>query len=313
MAADLTAIIGAGALGAMYAGQIKDAGLPVAFVAEGERAERLRREQLKLNGRALDIPLVGWDHPPVKHILVAVKHHHLPEVCRHLEGSTLAGPDSVVLSVMNGIDSEEHLQEALDKAGGAIVLPAMAAGMDALRRGNSVTYRALGRIVYGPPPGRPGPAADAAMRAMESLLRQAGIPAVIPEDIIHAIWNKYMLNIGINQWSAVLRARYHVFHQEGPGRTLMRAAMREVLAVARAKGINLTEQDMEGWFSVVESLAAQGKTSMLQDVEARRKTEVEMLAGRMVEMGRALEVPVPVNECLLQAIRVIEESYSSAR
>lgn len=297
----------------MYAGQIRRAGLPVAFVAEGERAERLRRDTILLNGSALDVPVIGWDHPPAAHIIIAVKHHHLPEVCRYLGEASLAGPDSVVLSVMNGIESEEKLQAALDRKSGAVVLPAMAAGMDAVRTDGGVSYAALGRIFYGAPPDRPGPLAERALRRMKSFLEQAGIPGVIPEDITHAIWNKYMLNVGINQWSAVLRARYHVFHQEGPGRNLMRAAMREVLAVARARGVNLSESDLEGWFPVVESLGARGKTSMLQDVEARRKTEVEMLAGHLVEMGEELGVATPVNQCLLEAIRVIEEGYSSAR
>ncbi len=331
MAQDLTAIVGAGALGAMYAGQIQRAGLPVAFVAEGARASRLKQNGVALNGKRTHIPVIPWDVPPVQRIIVAVKHHHLPEVCRRI--TALADGDTVVLSVMNGIDSEAALQEALDAAAsradsraangsaepadssgasprGAIVLPAMAAGMDAVRYDDEVSYKSLGRIVFGA--AATGTRSSAAVEQMRAFLERAGIPGVIPEDITHAVWNKFMLNVGINQWSAVLRAPYGLFHREGPARDLMRAAMREVLAVAEKRGVPLTEEDLEAWIPVVETLSAPGKTSMLQDVEARRKTEVEMFAGRVVEMGRELGVATPMNETLLTAIRAIEELYSAS-
>lgn len=292
----------------MYAERICAAGLPVAFVAEKERAARLTSKGVVVNGSHIDVPVIGWDHAAPARIIVAVKHHHLPEVCDRI--GSLTGPETVIISVMNGIESEQDLQAAIDAApdaAGAIVLPAMAAGMDAVRSGVGVNYGNPGRIFFGAPPDRPGPRTDEAVGRMRTFFDQAGIICVIPEDINHALWNKFMLNVGINQWSAVLRAPYRVFHQEGAGRNLMRQAMHEVLAVAEQRGIALREEDLEGWFPVVETLSASGKTSMLQDVEAGRKTEVEMFAGRVVAMGRELSVATPVNQALLDAIHVIEQ------
>ena len=89
----------------------------------------------------------------------------------------------------------------------------------------------------------------------------------------------------------------------------MEAAMREVMNVAEKVGVPLTEEDLNNWYDVLYALNPHGKTSMLQDVEAHQKTEVEMLAGKVTELGRHFGVPTPVNENLLQQINAIETSY----
>ena len=86
----------------------------------------------------------------------------------------------------------------------------------------------------------------------------------------------------------------------------MDSAMREVMAIAKAKEIILTEEDIKNWHEVLLNLSPDGKTSMLQDVDAKRKTEVEMFAGRVIEMGRTHGVPTPINETLFRLIKVIE-------
>ena len=291
----------------MYAAQIHRARLPVAFVADEVRRTRIERDGIRVNDAVVRVPVVGWDHPPAARIIVAVKHQHLPEVCSRI--AHIANGDTLVISVMNGIDSEGDLQRALDSGAGGLVLPAMAAGMDAVRTDAGVSYTRTGTIFFGAPPDRAGSDTERSVERLKAFFDQAGMACVVPADIVHAVWNKFMLNVGINQWSAVLRAPYRTFHYEGPGRTLMRSAMKEVLLIARARGIPLTDDDLEKWFSVVEQLSAPGKTSMLQDVEARRKTEVEMFAGRVVAMGSDLGIPTPVNRSLLDALKVVEELY----
>jgi 2-dehydropantoate 2-reductase len=77
-------------------------------------------------------------------------------------------------------------------------------------------------------------------------------------------------------------------------------------------GVNLSEEDIETFNKVLLNINPQGKTSMLQDIEAGRKTEVEMFAGKVIELGRKLAVPTPVNEKLFDAIRKIEAVNNSA-
>jgi 2-dehydropantoate 2-reductase len=86
--------------------------------------------------------------------------------------------------------------------------------------------------------------------------------------------------------------------------------MKEVITIAQAEEIHLVEEDIEEWNSFLATLSPQGKTSMLQDVEAKRKTEVEMFAGKVIELGKKHGIPTPINQTLYRFIKVIEESYT---
>lgn len=307
-----TLIVGAGALGAMYAERLEAAEMPVAFLADGFRAERLRREGVAVNGRRLHIPVRTPDdyerEVPPDYVLVALKHQHLPVALPAV--AEVAGEETIVFSVMNGIDSEAQLAAALgdsldDSLGGGRVVHAMVAGMDAVREGGEVRYTRLGKVWIGARRNDPHHPSAGVQRLADHLGR-AGIPCEVPLDMEHMIWNKFMLNVGINQWSAVLRAPYGVFHRQEEARSLVRGTMQEVVAVARTVGVELTEADVERWFEIIATLSPEGETSMLQDVTAGRKTEVEMFAGRVIELGQRGNVPTPLNDALLRAIQVIE-------
>ncbi len=303
-----TLVVGAGALGAMYAERLIAAEMPVAFLADDSRAERLQRDGVLVNDRQLRVPVhtpAEYQRlPPPEFILVALKHHHLPGALPAI--AAVAGEDTIVFSVMNGIDSESQITAALGESiENSRVVFAMAAGMDAVREGAAVHYTRLGTVWIGErtnDPDHPSPR----IRAVVEHLSGAGIPCTVPPDMEHAIWNKFMLNVGINQWSAVLGAPYGVFHREDEARGLIRGTMQEVVAVAQGAGVSLSEEDVEHWFEVIATLGPEGKTSMLQDVTAGRKTEVEMFAGKVVELGQRWGVATPLNAALLGAIHVIE-------
>ena len=118
-----------------------------------------------------------------------------------------------------------------------------------------------------------------------------------------------MLNAGVNQTSAVLRCGYGAMRRPGPAREIVRSAMREVMAIAAREGVTLDEQDMENGPARMGSLSPSGKTSMLQDVEAFRRTEAPMFGGVIAGLGREYGVPAAVNETLYRLILAIEESY----
>jgi len=82
--------------------------------------------------------------------------------------------------------------------------------------------------------------------------------------------------------------------------------MQEVIMLAEKEKVQLSKEDINDWETVLFGLNPEGKTSMLQDVEAHRKTEVEMLAGKVIELGTRHHVPTPVNHKLFDRIREIE-------
>jgi 2-dehydropantoate 2-reductase len=294
-------IIGAGAMGAAYGSMFHDMDPGcVSLIATGERAERLKEKGLVINGRSYALPVVTPDRrvPPPDLIMVAVKNHHLPQAI--LDMRNLVGDHTVLLSVMNGIESEEQLGAAfgMDK-----VLYAVAVGIDAVREGNVVTYSKRGKLYFGE---ARNAALSARVKAFQALFPLAGIISEVPEDMIRTLWWKFMINVGINQASAVLRAPYGVFQSLPEARDLMESAMQEVILLARAMNINLSGKDVDEWLAFLSTLAPGGKTSMLQDVEAGRKTEVEIFAGKVISLGKAYNRRTPVNETLFKILRVME-------
>jgi 2-dehydropantoate 2-reductase len=127
--------------------------------------------------------------------------------------------------------------------------------------------------------------------------------------MVRSLWFKFMINVGANQTSAILRANYGTLRSSSEAKELMDSAMQEVIALARAIKVDLSERDIGEFYKVLETLNAEGKTSMLQDVEAGRKTEVEMLAGTMIELGKRHGVPTPVNQKLFYELKRIEASF----
>ncbi len=297
-------LIGAGAIGAYYASKLFDLDRDcITLIAGEKRSDRLEKEGFTINGRHFSIPLIrpGDEKRPADLIIVAVKHHHLPDAIGDIKGSV--GEKTTILSIMNGIDSEEQIGAVygMDK-----VLYGVAVGIDAVRIGNSVTYSTEGILYFGE--GETSSSSER-VRQIKALFDRAGIVSETPQDMIRTLWWKFMINVGINQTSAILGAPYGVFQKSQVARDVVDSAMREVTAIAAAAGVHIDEDDVKQWNKILSGLAPEGKTSMLQDVEARRKTEVEMLAGTVIRLGRKYNIPTPVNETLFNLITVIEQSF----
>lgn len=278
----------------MYAAHLAAAGVEVRLLARGERAERLRG--LTVNGEPLAAQIVDpRDAQPADLVLVAVKSSRLGEAIDDMRAAV--GPQTTILSVLNGLKSEERLVEAF---GPEPVLLCIALAMDARRDGGRVTYRQAGRLVIGS--GLPDGQLDR-VSAVQNVLDRAGLAWESPADMRHEMWWKFMINVGVNQASALTRTGYGAFVPEGPCRDLMRALMDEVIAVGRADGIDLGDADLERWEAVLAAQPADGWTSMLQDVAAGRPTEVDILAGHVVELGRRHGIPTPHNRTALWALQ----------
>jgi 2-dehydropantoate 2-reductase len=301
-------VVGAGAVGSAVAGII-DRGLPgsVRILAGPERAARLRETGLVLNGERRDFALAAPGETSGSDlILVAVKNRQLPEAIKDMESHV--GKDSLILSLMNGIDSEDALAAAF---GRERVPWAMILGIDAVREGRSTRYSSAGKVHFGDAKNPAGRLSERITR-IASFFGRAGLGYEIPEDMIRSMWFKFMINAGINQASAVLGAPYGTFQGSAAARRLMEASMREVIALSGALGTGLVEADLELWNQTLQRLRPEGKTSMLQDIEAGRRTEVDIFAGKVVELARPLGLAVPVNETLLMTIRALEESSGAS-
>jgi 2-dehydropantoate 2-reductase len=142
---------------------------------------------------------------------------------------------------------------------------------------------------------------------VQEAFERAGAACETPVDMIRMLWWKFMINVGVNQSSAVMRAPYGVFQSSSDAQALMDSLMSEVIVTAKRVGVNLDEKDLEAWYDVLNVLSPEGKTSMLQDIEAGRKTEVEAFAGKLVELGKNYGIPTPANQTVLRIIHVLEQ------
>lgn len=295
------AIIGLGAIGASVGEQIVGKGYDLKVVADRDRIERYEKTGIYVNGEKIDFEYIRPEDGEVMDlILVCTKFHNLADTVRDME--KLVGNNTIIISLLNGIDSERIIGETygMDK-----LVYSYINKISGVKEGNRIKRGAKGIIHIGSENEGPNPKVKEAGEFFES----CGIHYIVEDNIIKSLWWKLMLNVGVNQLAAISGATYGVVVEFQEAKNMMGAAMMEVVKISQAMGTGLTEDDLDSCFSNFDTLPYGGKPSMLQDVENKRKTEVEMFAGRIIELGKKCSIPTPINEFLYNAIRLIEKRY----
>ncbi|KGR79243.1 ketopantoate reductase family protein [Ureibacillus manganicus] len=298
-------IIGLGALGIMYAHHFskKFSKENVRIIADQDRINRYLKTGIYCNGELCDFNYVTPEEsiPPSDLILFTVKFEGLQNAIRSVINHV--GPNTIFMSALNGIISEEMIGEAF---GFDNVLYCVAQGMDAVKVDNQLTYHHKGKLVFGD---RKSGIISEQTRAVEKFFQLVELPYEIDTNMKHRIWGKFMLNVGVNQTVAVYKSNYGEVLKEGEARQTMIAAMREVIKVAEKEGIGLSEDDLSYWLTVLGTLSPEGKPSMAQDVDAKRLSEVELFSGTVLKYAQKHNINVPVNKLLYEKISSIESEY----
>lgn len=304
---ETVAVVGLGAIGASYLAKIADETSieNTRVVASGNRAEKYKQNGVKVNGKRYDFPILepGAACEPADLLIVAVKFHQLADALE--EAKNQVGPQTTIISLLNGVSSEEIIAE---KFGAEKVLLSYVIQMDAVRIGEDTTYSMLGRIPFGEPKNDPANLSER-VKQLKEFFERVGIRHEIPADMTKSLWMKFLMNTGVNQASAVLRAPYGVLQNVPQAQEVALMAMREVIQLSEKEGVGLTQADIDETLRVLHTLSPEGKTSMLQDVEAGRKTEVEIFGGTVIEKAKKHNLPVPANEVLVRLIQTIEKTY----
>ena len=211
-------IVGMGALGVLFGDMLARALGPerVGFVADAARRARYAQTPVTVNGRPCAFRTIDPADPsgPDDLVIFAVKGPALERAMADAAGRI--GPDTALISLLNGISSERELEA---RFGARNVVYCVAQGMDAVKLGGALTYSTPGQLCLGAPTPEKRPALDAVCE----LFDRAGVPYVREADILHRIWGKFMLNVGVNQTVMVCEGTYGTIQVPGALRERMRA------------------------------------------------------------------------------------------
>lgn len=299
------AIVGLGALGILFGGQLQAALPPgqVRVVSDAARAARYHEGGTFFGGERVPFAyMTPEDTPgPADLVLVCVKFYQLEDVMDLI--ASQIGEHTVIVSALNGIASEAVLAA---RFGPGRVVHAVAQEMDARKEGRHLVYRDRGQLVIGPVGTDAGEAAR--VQRVARFFGRLGFPHSVDPQMARRMWGKWMLNVGVNQTVALYGGSFATVQREGEARETFKAAMREVLALAPHAGVDLGEKDFGYWVRVMDGLDPAARPSLAQDLAAGRPTELELFAGTVLELGRRYGVPTPVNERLYAGIRALELS-----
>lgn len=292
-----TALIGAGAVGAYFIwGLSEKIGDNFSVIAKGERKARLEREGLVINGKQYKLNLKTSKEAGIQDlILVSCKSDALSGILSDIK--EMVGPDTLVLSLLNGVSSEEIIGKEIGMEHMAYAVMRIAS----VRDGNKITFSEentagiyVGEKEFKEPTER--------LKAFEELLKDTGLRYNFVENIILDMWMKYASNVAQNLPQAILSVGYQAYKDSEHVHFIAEKLWKEVAAVANAKGIPLTDR-----FLLFRGVKSEARFSTLQDLDAGRHTEIEMLAGEMISMGKELGIPVPYCEYTYHLIKALEE------
>jgi len=300
------AVLGSGAVGTFILyGLFQTKDVDFCVVADGARKERLEREGILID----DKKSVRVFRPQIKTpqeargvdlLLVAVKYTALDAALEDIR--TIAAPGTVVLSLLNGIDSEEKIGTVIDPS--QIVYSLMRVSSERRQRpdgANVVTFDPT--IKWGIYLGEKGTSVKSErIRAIEELFADTTCSVYFVEDIVQDQWAKYASNICYNLPQAVLDLPFGAYFDSEHVAFLRKKLFDEVYQVGAAMGIEVPSPAL-AW----DSCARTARFSTLQDLDAGRHTEIDMFAGVLMEKARQVGVSVPYAEYTYHAIKALEE------
>lgn len=295
-------LIGLGAMGVFFAPALYETlGEQFRVIAEGSRKERLETKGVTVNGVNYKFPILTPDteNDPADLVIIAVKGYSLEQAIRDIRNQV--GEDTLILSVLNGVDSEEKVIEAY---GEEHVLYSFMRISIVMKDGIADFDPQKGQVHFGE---KENEVYSDRVLAVQELMERSGIRYTIEKDMLHGIWNKFMCNVGENMTCALLGIPFGAFKVSENANAIRKGAMREVIQIANATGVDLGEADIEKQEATIQVLPYANKPSTLQDLEISRRTEIDMFAGTVVRLGKQYGIDTPICEMFLHGIRVLEE------
>ena len=297
-------ICGIGAIGSIYADKISKYNKEdLSILVDKDRLEKYKKNPKIFNGKVLNLNYILPENTgyTADLIIIATKADGLADVIKNIKN--FIGENTIIMSLLNGVTSEEQIAE---KYGWKHTLLSYFIGHSSMRDGNKVTFDGTGDIVFGI---KDEKTEKSDIEVVKSYFDKVGISYKTPENMLRAYWLKFMLNVSSNQPSAIFKMTFGQMQTNPEFMDFMKNIMREVQAIAQPEGVIDTETMIEEAVKSFNTMIPEGRTSMFQDIEAHRKTEVDIFAGTIIELGKKHNIPTPYNNVLYKMIKVIENDF----
>ena len=295
------AVMGAGGVGGYFGGLLARAGNNVTFIARGPHLAAIRRNGLRVesgNDGTFTVPGNATDHPaeigPRELVLFAVKMYDNAAAIRAI--SPLIGPETVVLTLQNGIDNGERL---VDAYGAERVMIGSAYLEGRIAEPGVVTQGGPGAASFGE---RSFGITQRGKRLL-GVFQDAGWRVELLENMTGMLWKKFAYLAGSAGVCAASGCTYGELRAVPETRAAIAAAIAEALAVGEASGAPLEPDSLEWSMNALDNFPAAGMASLAKDFAESRPVELEGLTGAVIRMGREYGVPTPVNHALYAALK----------
>lgn len=299
---------GGGAMGGIFGGWLSAAGEDVVLVDVSRSAiEQIRARGLRIDekdGSTRAVPVAATTDPlevgPVDLIINFVKCYHTEAAIRAAQ--PMLGSSAAVLTLQNGWGNADKIAALV---GRERVLVGLTYHGGTLLGPGHVKHPGVGMTYVGELDGSTSPRLQRVFEAF----RRAGFETTLSNAILDEVWKKLALNACTLPTAALLRFMSHQLVAHAGVKAEMRSILEEVVAVAQAQGIALDFEERWTAISGLLEKAIGGKASMLQDVEAKRQTEIEVINGAIVAVGQKHGVGTPHNDAMVRLIKSLEEAY----
>ncbi len=295
-------VFGTGGIGGYYGGRLAQAGEDVTFVARGNHLQAMRDHGLRVESvkgdftiepaqAVSDVSGLG----PVDAVLVGVKTWQLADTAEAIR--PILGPDTAVVPFQNGVEATMELSSML---GPEHVLVGIARIFAFI--GGPGVIRHIGgpaSIAFGERDNRLTDRVAALRAAFE---RAHGVALESPEDINIALWEKFLFVVACGSVGAISRMPFGVFRAVPSTRRMLKDAMGEIQALARAHGVFLGDDVIERNMAFVDAQLPVGTTSLQRDLGEGRRSELDAWTGAVVRLGRERGVPTPIHSFIYDAL-----------
>jgi 2-dehydropantoate 2-reductase len=294
-------VIGAGGVGGYFGGRLARAGARVTFVARGAHLEALRSKGLRVVSTIegeWSAPVEAVEDPTgidaADAVLLSVKSFDTEAALGRIR--PVVGEGTPVLSLQNGVDSIERIDEAL---GAGHALGGAAYVFATIQSPGVIAHRFAGRIVFGEPDGR---ATDRAER-LRAAFAAAGVPVELSADIRRVLWEKYIFICAHAGMTALVRAPHGVIRSTPETWRMYGAIVEEIATLGRAAGVALPPDAAERVMKTAETLDPGNRSSLYHDLAEGKRLEVEALHGHAVRLAETLAIPTPMTFAVYAALK----------